>query len=287
VRRRATIRIGVLSSLMLGTVALSGFGSPSSASSVLPSGGEFHAPRIPGPSTGPTPSKGPSPAFAPLFEAPQPWISRNWSGYAVTGNGFTSVVGNWKVPQVLTPNKKKKMARYSSSWVGIDGYANSDLIQAGTEQDWIRGKAFYQSWWEILPAAETPLDSLAIHPGDAMSVSITEGAFSVWTIQVSDTTTHQSFTVSRKYSGPETSAEWIQEAPTIGRNRLATLADETNAVFDLSRVNGSNPVFNINESGSMWNRGFKVRISTPSAPNPNRDGFAVAYGSVAPPAPTS
>jgi hypothetical protein len=215
----------------------------------------------------------------------QSWTSENWSGYAVTGSALTSVVGNWKVPRVLTPTKKKRATRYSSSWVGIDGYNNSHLIQAGTEQDWIHGTAFYQAWWEILPAAETPIGSLAIHPGDAISVSITEGASSLWTIQMSDTTTHQSFTVSRTYFGPRTSAEWIQEAPTIGRH-VATLADDSNVVFDLSRLNGSNPVLNTSESGAMY-KGLTTRISTPSAPNPNRDGFAVAYGSVAPPAPTS
>lgn len=255
---------------MLGTVAVGGIGStPSTPGGV----GEFHGARIP---------LGPA-HRSEVNGVMQPWESSNWSGYAATGT-FTSVVGNWKVPQVLKPTAKLRKNRFSSTWVGIDGYADSSLIQAGTEQDWVRRKAFYQAWWEILPAAETPILSLTIHPGDAMSVSITEGALALWTITVSDTTTHQSFSTVRTFHGPRSSAEWIQEAPTIGR-RLATLADDSNVTFDLGRANTVSPAFDADERGIMFQGG--VAVSTPSAPNPNKDGFAVAYGSVSPPAPSS
>jgi hypothetical protein len=257
---------------MVGTLALGGI---SSATPVSTGAAEFHAPRIPGP----------EPALRPERQSVfQSWTSRNWSGYALTGAGITNVVGNWIVPRVLSPTTAKRKNRFSSSWVGIDGFNNSDLIQAGTEQDWVHRTAFYQAWWEILPAAETPITSLTIHPGDAMSVSITEGAPSTWTIVVSDTTTGRSFSIVKRYSGPRTSAEWIQEAPTIGR-RVATLAADSNVVFDLGRLNLANPALNTTEAGAMF-KGSQ-QISTPSAPNPNRDGFAVAYGSVAPPAPSS
>jgi hypothetical protein len=276
-RRRTTIRVGILSCVMIGTVALGGIGSPSSAS---PGAAEFHAPRIPGP----TPVPVPTPAFHANVSVVQSWTSLNWSGYALTGTSISNVVGNWKVPQVQTPTTKKKKARYSSSWVGIDGFNNAHLIQAGTEQDWVHGTKFYRAWWEILPAAETPITSLLIHPGDAMSVSITEGVSPTWTIQVSDTTTNQTFTIVKSYSGPRTSAEWIQEAPTIGRH-VAMLAPDTNVVFDHGKLNLANPGLISAEAGAMFKAG--LQISTPSAPNPNQDGFAVAYGRVAPPAPSS
>lgn len=266
------IRAGVLSSLMVGAVALGGI---SSASPVATGAGEFHAPRIPGP----------EPALRPERQSVfQSWTSRNWSGYALTGSSITNVVGNWTVPQVQTPATAKRKNRFSSSWVGIDGFNNSDLIQAGTEQDWVHRTKVYQAWWEILPAAETPITTLTIHPGDAMSVSITEGVSSTWTIVVSDTTTGKSFSIVKSYFGPRTSAEWIQEAPTIGR-RVATLAADSNVVFDLGRLNLANPALTSSEAGAMF-KGSQ-QISTPSAPNPNQDGFAVAYGSVAPAAPSS
>jgi hypothetical protein len=213
------------------------------------------------------------------------WTSKNWSGYALTGTSFTGVAGSWHVPQVQTPAKKRQLKKsvYSSTWVGIDGYQNRSLIQAGTEQDLVGGHAFYQAWWEVFPAPESPIPSLAIHPGDGISVSITSGVPN-WDIRVTDTTTGQSFSSLHAYHGPETSAEWIQEAPTVGR-RVATLAVDSPAVFDHGTVNGASPGLVSAESGAM----FKGRrqISTPSAPDTDGDGFAVAYGSSAPPAPSS
>ncbi len=276
-RRGTTIRGGVLSSVMVGALALGGVGSPSSASAAA---AEFHAPRIPGPK--PTPV--PTPAFRANVSVVSSWTSLNWSGYALAASNISNVIGNWKVPSVQTPTTKKRRARYSSSWVGIDGFNNSHLIQAGTEQDWVRGTKIYQAWWEILPAPETPIPSLTIHPGDAMSVSITEGASATWTIRVSDTTTNKTFSIVKSYFGPRTSAEWIQEAPTIGRH-VALLAPTSNVTFDLGRMNYASPGLVSSEAGTMFRAGKP--ISTASAPNPNRDGFAVAYGRFAPPPPTS
>jgi hypothetical protein len=282
--RKTVTWAGILSTVMLGTAALAGT-DVGPASTVTSGSGvtgplvEAHAPRIPDPGTAPTTRPG---AAAHV----QGWKSRNWSGYALAGTGITSVTGHWNVPQVQTPTTKRQLrsSKFSSSWVGIDGFNNSNLIQAGTEQDWSHGSAFYQAWWEILPAPETPIPSLTVRPGDAMSVSITQGVFAQWTITVTDTTTAQSFSTTQAYAGPGASAEWIQEAPTVN-GRIANLAVDSNVIFDHGTVNGANPSLNVTESGAM----FKGRrqISTPSAPNPNRDGFAVAYGSVAPPAPTS
>jgi len=220
--------------------------------------------------------------LAPLLVREQ-WRSRNWSGYAVARAGITGASGTWTVAQVQTPTTRRQIKgyRYSSTWVGVDGFNNSSLIQAGTEQDWLHGHAFYQAWWEILPAAEVPIASIAVHPGDTMSVSITKGTLD-WTIAISDTTTRQSFLTVQPYGGPANSAEWIQEAPTIGR-RVATLAAESNVVFALAKVNGVGAGLVSSEAGAMYKG--RTAISTPSSPSPTADGFAVAYGGVAPPAP--
>jgi hypothetical protein len=235
--------------------------------------GESHAPRIPGPSP-----------LQPGAASVRNWTSTNWSGYAVTGSAFTTASGKWSVPQVIPP-RRTRANLFSSTWVGIDGFNNSNLIQAGTEQDWVNGAPFYQAWWEILPAPETPIPSLAVHPGDSMSVSITKGV-PLWTITITDTTTSQSFTTHQAYTGPLTSAEWIQEAPTVG-SRVAKLAPDSTVVFDSGRVNGASPGLVSSEAGAMF-RGRK-QVSTPSLPDTDAtaDGFAVAYGNLAPPAPGS
>jgi len=234
---------------------------------------ESHAPRIPGPS--PT---------RPGAAAVSNWTSTNWSGYAIVGTGLTTAIGKWNVPQV-SPPKRSKPDLFSSTWVGIDGFNNSNLIQAGTEQDWINGAPFYQAWWEILPAPETPIPSMVIHPGDSMSVSVSRGV-PKWTITVTDHTTSQSFTTQQAYAGQLTSAEWVQEAPTVGAH-VAKLATDSTVVFDSGTVNGTSPGLVSSEAGAMF-RGRK-QISTPSLPDTDAvaDGFAVAYGKFAPLAPGS
>jgi hypothetical protein len=262
-----------LSLLTVTLVGSPGVGSVAPPVSVV---SESHAVRVPVP----------GPGGVAASTANVPWASRNWSGYAITGATYTSATGSWTVPVVNAPKHRKKN-QFSSTWVGIDGFLPNDnhLIQAGTEQDWLNGSAFYQAWWEILPAFETPITSITVHPGDVMTVAITQGA-PHWTIVVTDTSTGQSFTTKQTYGGALTSAEWIQEAPTVN-GRIAPLAHDATFDFDLATVNGVAPGFVDADSGVMVKgRGGQTVISTPSSPNPAQDGFAVAYGSVAPPPPT-
>jgi Peptidase A4 family len=100
------------------------------------------------------------------------WASSNWSGYALTGSGYSSVTAHWVVQAASRSHK----ATYSSEWVGIDGFSNSSLIQTGTESDYYNGAAHYDAWWEILPAAETVIPSIVVSPGDQMSAKITKGS---------------------------------------------------------------------------------------------------------------
>jgi len=209
------------------------------------------------------------------------WASSNWSGYAITQTApYTSITGQWIVPSVA-PSKK---ATYSSAWIGIDGFNNSDLIQTGTEQDYSQGSAHYYAWWEILPAAETTISSMTIHPGDHMSASITNDGNGDWTIEIQDNSTGQSFSTVQAYSGPGASAEWIMEAPTIG-GHIATLANYGETTFDPGTVNGGNPGLTASDGGVMIQQNNQV--STPSLPDSDTDGFNVAYGASVPPAPAS
>ena len=207
------------------------------------------------------------------------WSSSNWSGYAITGN-FTAVTGSWTV-QTAAPTKKQS---YSSQWIGIDGFNNSNLIQTGTESDYYQGSAHYAAWWEILPAAETVIPSLPVSPGDHMSASVTKGAGSSWTITISNDTTGQSFTTLQNYSGPGTSAEWIEEAPTVG-GHIATLANYGLTTFDPGTANGANPALNASASGAMIQQ--HKQVSTPSNPDGDTDGFNMQYGNQVPAAPAS
>ncbi len=211
-RRSTAGRVGFLSFVLLITTTTYGIVG---GGSVVQAASESHAARIPIPSP---------PRRLSATGANQSF-SRNWSGYAVTNGPYSSVSGSWTVPTVTAPAHRRK-AQYSSTWVGIDGYDNQDLIQAGTEQDWISGVASYQAWWEILPKPETTITTMTVQPGDVMNVSITQGSPD-WTITVTDTTSGQSFTTNPSYSGPLSSAEWIQEAPWVNGG-IAALANYWN-----------------------------------------------------------
>jgi hypothetical protein len=267
--------IGLAPLLFVATVASTSLGTVS-ASPMASVVSEAQAPRIdvPGPHgiTKKTPCN-------------QSWRSRNWSGYAVNCATFTSVAGSWTVPTVTAVPHSKKAVQFSSTWVGIDGfnYGDDNLIQAGTEEDWIDGTPLYRAWWEILPAYETIIPSISVRPGDVMTVSITQGSPD-WTITVTDTTLDQSFTTQQPFGGVRSSAEWIQEAPTVA-GRIAPLAHDSTVEFDELSANGANPGLTGANAGVMVKG--KKDISTPSAPNVQGNGFAVAYGDVAPPVPTS
>ena len=208
------------------------------------------------------------------------WASSNWSGYAVTGGPYTSITGSWNV----APVSRSLRATYSSTWIGIDGFNNSNLIQTGTEADYYNGSTHYDAWWEILPAAETVIPGMSVHPGDQMSANIFQLPNGQWSINLSDSRLNQSFSITESYKGQLTSAEWIEEAPSIGR--IATLAQYGSPLtIDPGTVNGGNPGLVPADGGVMVQRAGQV--STPSNPDVDTDGFAMRYGSTVPSAPGS
>ncbi|HEX4723015.1 MAG TPA: G1 family glutamic endopeptidase [Pseudonocardiaceae bacterium] len=196
--------------------------------------------------------------------------STNWSGYAETGT-FTSATANWTVPTVsrttTTPN------RFSSQWVGIDGFNNSNLIQTGTEADFSNGRATYDAWWEILPAAETIIPGITVHPGDSFTASVKKVSGTTWTISIRNNTTGQSFTSNKTYRGAGTSAEWIEEATDVG-GRIGPPAKFSTFSFTGLTSNGANPNLNANEEILLVQSG--VTYSTPSAPS-GGNSFSVRY----------
>jgi hypothetical protein len=210
------------------------------------------------------------------------WSSSNWSGYAISGGtgAFHAITGQWTVTAVSATSG----STYSSSWIGIDGYNNSNLIQTGTEADYYGGSAHYAAWWEILPAPETVISGITVHPGDHMSAKITKGSGVTWTITLKDVTTGKSFTTSQTYAGPQSSAEWIEEAPTVNGNQ-ANVAHYGTLKFDPGTVNGANPHLTASEGGVMVQHNRQV--STPSNPDSDTDGFNCRYGATKPSPPSS
>ena len=153
--------------------------------------------------------------------------SHNWSGYIDSGPQFSGASGQWVVPAV----QPTQTPSFSATWVGVDGASNLDLIQTGTAQESTSGSSTtYYAWYEILPNNSVPVFGVA--PGDHMTASVRQNSpgSTAWTITITDVTSGQTATEPTQYSGPGTSAEWIEEAPTVN-GAQSTLANFGTAQF--------------------------------------------------------
>jgi hypothetical protein len=215
------------------------------------------------------------------------WASSNWSGYAIAGaaGSFHEISGTWVVPAVAP----SRGPTYSATWLGIDGFNDSSLIQTGTEQDYVSGRAHYAAWWtdSNLGFVEQVFPTLTVAPGDVMVASIAENTTTgTWTIVLDDERTGASAgEVVSGYTGPGASAEWIVEAPVVN-GRIANLANYGTTTFDLGQVNGTSPNLALSPDAGFMVAHNRI-VSIPSGPDPDADGFAIAYGSTPPPAPSS
>jgi len=227
----------------------------------------------------------PRPGRSGLFNRTSP----NWSGYAKTGGpgAFLMVTGEWTVPTVSSDG-----GDHSSTWIGIDGFANDNLIQTGTEQDVGFFGPNYYAWWEVLPDELVEIPH-PVSPGDHMIAVIhligipAPGSPMEWRITLNNATKNWHFSKVVTYSGDLTSAEWIVERPTecgFFSCSLTSLADYGQAAFDVfDTVNNISPVLVPSESITLT-QGDKA-LSTPSDPDGDQDGFTVAYGAQKPPPP--
>ncbi|HXX88835.1 MAG TPA: G1 family glutamic endopeptidase [Acidimicrobiales bacterium] len=208
------------------------------------------------------------------------WASANWSGYALTGHHIASVGGQWNVPAIVP----SQSPTYSATWVGIDGYDNGSLIQAGTEQDSANGSNHFTAWWTTAAQNFTEQQiPLSVAVGDTMKVEIAEHG-SAWEVDATDAG-YWSYSVwITGFSTPGDSAEWIMEAPCVN-GRTATLSTYTPITFDDATVDGGSPGLVSSEAGQLY-QGPNA-VSTPSSPDGDGDGFTLAYGFLAPPAPVS
>lgn len=163
--------------------------------------------------------------------------SYNWSGYAATGQGFSTVTGSWTAPAVTCTGSA---TTFSSQWIGIDGDGDNFVEQDGTESDCLSGAPSYDAWYEMFgdPAVnggyevELSTTNYPVTPGDAMSASVAL-AGSTWTLAISDATAGWQFSTPIAQPNPapqQLSAEWILERPEINSS-LSSLSDFGSAAF--------------------------------------------------------
>jgi len=141
--------------------------------------------------------------------------SSNWSGYAANGGAFTSVTGTWTVPTVSPTGTGA-----DATWVGIGGLTSTDLIQAGTQAMVDGGAVEYSAWIEMLPQSSRNVP-LTVTAGDSVTVTITQQSGNDWLIAIKNNTTNGAYNITVQYSSSNSSAEWVQEAPSIGRGLVS------------------------------------------------------------------
>lgn len=206
--------------------------------------------------------------------------SYNWSGYAALGR-FTGVYGTWTTPTVI-PGVEPIAS--DATWVGIGGVVSSDLIQAGTQALVEDGTVTYRAWYELLPDPMTYVP-LRVRPGDSVEVSVTESTPDRWEIVISNTTTGKSYKKTVAYESSKSSAEWIEERPSLASGGLLPLADfgsvrfwDAGAVTDGVRKSasevGAEPIVMISRGGAT--------LAQPSALAGDGAVFTVARAEEAP-----
>ncbi len=209
---------------------------------------------------------------------------------SVSEGTYTDITGNWVVPTLTSGCTS--CGTDASSWIGIDGFDNSDLIQTGVDAEYdSSGNVSYTPWWEILPASESEFQNAGtVYGGDQMHAEIKDTGSSEWTIELEDVTQGWTATDEEYYSAEEDSAEWILEAPeecySDNDCQVVSLAEYGTTEFLSGTANGSNPGLAADPDGGYMVQN-DVQVSTPSGPDSNYDGFAAAYGLTVPSAPTS
>ena len=108
-----------------------------------------------------------------------------------------------------------------ATWIGIGGLTSNDLIQAGT-QAMVDGSGTveYSSWIEMLPQSSRNVP-LSVSAGDSVTVTITQQSGNDWLIALKNNTTNGTYSVTVQYSSSNSSAEWVQEAPSVGRGLVS------------------------------------------------------------------
>lgn len=202
--------------------------------------------------------------------------STNWSGYADTGSGFSTVTGSWTEPGVSCTSTTSLAA----FWVGLDGYSSSSVEQDGTLIECYRGAAYYYTWWEMYPTNAIQVVGSTLHAGDSITASVVRSGTS-YTLKVTDSSRPaDSFSTTQTCSScANSSAEWIAEAPS-GSSGVYPLSDfgswtESGATVKAGSTSGVISSFTDDELTMINSSGATKAL--PGALNSNGNRFGVTW----------
>jgi hypothetical protein len=160
----------------------------------------------------------------------------NWGGYASFGS-WTTATASWTEPSVTCRSSNDLFA----PWVGIDGDGSSTVEQTGVATDCSSGRAVYQAWYEMYPAAPVYYSN-SVSAGDHFNATVTRSGTS-YTLTISDTTKGWTKTTTKSLSSARHySAEAIIESPTDSYPSISgNTISFTGVKFDGKTLKSTNP----------------------------------------------
>ncbi|MFD1675076.1 G1 family glutamic endopeptidase [Alicyclobacillus fodiniaquatilis] len=212
--------------------------------------------------------------------------SGNWAGYVASpaqgANGYTSVSGQWTVPNITGSEDS-----VAAQWIGLGGVSSDDLLQMGTIEQFENGQAVADIFWEKLPANAKNVMTVPI--GSTIDASIAKtSSGTTWDVSFTAHTPDgktESKTIAVQLNsayaeGVGTSAEWISEDPSDENNQLYPLANMGTVTYQSALVDGSpiNATGNQVQPVALVSDGGDVLIA-PSALNADGNSFTTTVES--------
>jgi len=204
--------------------------------------------------------------------------SSNWAGYMSTKGYFSGITATWTVPLAFGNNGH---ISGDATWIGIGGITSSDLIQVGTQNSVsANGQVSSSAFYEILPAGPQTISSITITPGSTITVSISKAEPNLWSVTTTNQSNGETYNIYLLYQSSGSSAEWIEEDPTVTSGQLLPLDDFGKVSFSAGSVTVNGSFNDLTDSNaqpiSMVNQS-KLILAKPTNINNSGSGFTVTW----------
>jgi hypothetical protein len=202
--------------------------------------------------------------FAGVLATPAAAVTADpaWSGHVFTGGTFTSISATWTEPTV-------RCTTYSDLldiWVGLGGYTDSTVEQAGIVADCSSGAPVYEPFSEFYPAYPA-YPSNPVSSGDVVTSTVSTTGNGAYTATIYDHT--KGWTKSVHGNGPvggQSSAEIIVESsadvtfPNFQRLTFSDITVNGKPVtgFTDTALVASDQTGPIDQVGTLTTSGFTV-----------------------------
>jgi hypothetical protein len=193
------------------------------------------------------PSKDAGNASSGYFDPVTSAMTSSFAGYTSTGTTkFTTLEATWVVQPALgiatdrtntrpgpTDNRpiNREEPAYSAQWGGFGGTNDNTLIQAGTQSNFVKGKAQYIPWYELYPESAIAINNFPISAYDTMveTISAVPGEADTFTISLMDVTSNQGFNITvPSYITEANTADWVVERPQVCSNNVCGISNYPN-----------------------------------------------------------